>query len=385
MNFPRHHSTTETPSATHPSALKRLSHVIGITLLSLISGADKSQEDAANSPEHHPSVATAPAQDSHAPNAGPRPVPTPEQVAEELALRHVEYVGLSAAAADCIDGRTTHCVAGLPGGTVGQVIGECIVVHQETGAYPTQAQIKQFMEDLPEVHFHTGEHKEDSLWKAISNNPRLQPFLQAKGMERLMKEGTEDALLNEELIKLAVEHNDCGFLAALLKDPESFHVTRDVGMNVIRAGYELLWEGAPVTREILKGNHNESFVLFVGSSAASMESSQLVPEVQPANTDQTFEYFVYTEGFAEAQAKNHALMWSEIVGQDLDPSAFAEKTASTVLNHTVEIASRLAPGKPILKAHLDPMHPNAPIHVSAAGTVPVNKHTKETPAQQGAH
>lgn len=184
----------------------------------------------------------------------------------------------------CIDGRHASCTLGAPGGNAGELVLLLSVLEWYTGVEldePTvRAVLRAVLGRLGKFYLHTDREAAVRLAAALGRSPD-----DAEALLRRPPLSVRDRL---RLELTAPEHVGCGHLRLLLERADDYRVRRGLTESVIRAFFELLWEGHPDPElAILDGEHREQ-ALVVFHTPERVEEGSIVPTWCPGNDTDLF-------------------------------------------------------------------------------------------------
>lgn len=220
----------------------------------------------------------------------------------------------------CVDGREDGCIVGSPGGDIA-LLAEAVISNAKiVGKELTPAELGQvflwFLDTFGSFYMHTDHHALEHLLKSLKKDSRFtRKFYTVDEVLEYVKkpESAQQLRLLDHLMDPA--NVGCGHLREMLKDPAAYGVSRKVLYGLIRAFFDVMWNGSEKQKKelvyrILEGDHNEGAVVEI-CVFGKVDNETLIPMVRPAGKDismfvvhpQVSEYMHRT--IAQALAKSH--------------------------------------------------------------------------------
>lgn len=260
------------------------------------------------------------------------------------ALRWVRLSELRARGVlSCIDGRHSSCTVGAPGGNAGELVLLLSVLEWYGGLEldePTvRALLRAALSRPGRFYLHTDRHAASRLATAMGwTEDRSEELLRHPPV------GLRDRLRAELTVP---EHVGCGHLRLLLERPDEYRVRRGLVEAVIRAFFELLWEGHPdLELAVLDGEHHEQ-ALVVFHTPEHVTEESVVPTWCPGGDAEVFvNHIPVTRWLRRDMLEKIAQALPEGCMRRIDPTEVLLEVERLGARHLDLTSTLLAPGLP---------------------------------------
>jgi len=258
---------------------------------------------------------------------------------------------------ECVDGRCTDCIAGVPGGDIGHLFRQLTAVEKVTGRLFTEEEAKTIFRKViakrkKKFYMHIDSHVVEHLAEKFSTSQKdIRKYL--KGKAKWPKNFLEELLETDNI--------GCGHLKLLLTQAKEYPGARpELLRALIRAFYEELQEGGNVELVILEGEHLEGAVSVVQSKKPLTDESE-VPLFKP-NNGKT-ESFVLHSALERLADEHFVEEAAELTGRPLDPKALLDACGELQVKYTEATGTLLSSAKDLPYFAVDQEKKNAPVDV----------------------
>ena len=294
-----------------------------------------------------------------------------QEIQEHVDADHVQWVTatemLENHRLDCIDGRCTDCVAGTPGGDMGDLLLKLTAVEKVTGKkldpHDAQGILERYLEHREGgFYMHTDSHALENLAKAMNMEPERNAHWKNSIESLLHHPGSQ----NEEalLTALTEEKNiGCGHLRLMLGNANKYPGSQpELLKSLIRAFFQMKWngrQGSKIEYVVLNGNHAEKAVLQVVSDDPISDET-LVPLITPCLKENKedgdgHQVFIVYPDLERLSEERFAEFAEEVSGfQGIDKQkllATMRELRPQYLNASAE--KLVKKGRPVLTAHFN--------------------------------
>lgn len=223
----------------------------------------------------------------------------------------------------CVDGREDGHMVGNPGGDIA-VLAEAVIANAKiAGRELTQVELSQafswYLEVIGSCYMHTDHHALEHLGKSLQGDTRIGKTLK-NAHEVLRYVQDPDPKQQLRVLDHILEPNNigCGHLKLMLLDPAAYGISRKVLHGLIRAFFDVMWNGTQKQKQnlvyrILEGEHNEGAVVEI-CVVGKVDDEILIPMVRPNGRDVSM--FVVHPQVCEYM---HRKVAKALAGSDLFP------------------------------------------------------------------
>ena len=190
----------------------------------------------------------------------------------------------------CVDGREDGHIVGNPGGDIAilaeAVIANAKIVGKELTLIELGRAFGWYLEVVGSCYMHTDHHALEHLGKSLQGDPRIgRKFANVDEVLKFVQNPEPKQQLR--LLDHLLEPNNigCGHLKLMLLDPAAYGMSRKVLHGLMRAFFDVMWNGNKEQKDnlvyrIWEGDHNEGAVVEI-CVAGTVDDETLIPMVRP--------------------------------------------------------------------------------------------------------